>query len=107
MFWENFLALCVKIGKTPNNVCKELGFSNATATHWKQGAKPGSTSIKKISDFFCVSESDLLSDSISVKREADPQEETKRDRLRRLLDELSDEDLEKLEKIIDIVKKEK
>lgn len=54
MFWEKFVELCAEKNKYPNNVCKELQFSNATATHWKQGAKPNATTLKKVADYFGV-----------------------------------------------------
>lgn len=55
MFWKKFVELCAEKDKYPSKVCEELEFSNATATHWKQGAQPRATSIKKISDYFGVS----------------------------------------------------
>lgn len=60
MFWENFVKLCNSKNKTPNGVCKELGFSSATATYWKNGSIPRDTAIKKIADYFGVSTDDIL-----------------------------------------------
>ncbi|MBR1752844.1 MAG: transcriptional regulator [Ruminococcus sp.] len=60
MFWINFNSLCEQNGKTPNSVCKDLGFSNATATHWKNGTPPGSKSLAKIAEYFNVSTDYLL-----------------------------------------------
>lgn len=60
MFWNNFNSLCEKNGKTPNSVCKELGLSNAAATHWKNGTPPGSKSLTKIAEYFNVSTDYLL-----------------------------------------------
>lgn len=54
MFWEIFVALCNEKGTSPSAVCKEVGLSNATATHWKKGAQPGSYALKKLSDYFGV-----------------------------------------------------
>lgn len=61
MFWDVFLVLCANAGKSPNSVCKELGFSNATATHWKNGQQPRTSTLSKISDYFGVSTTYLLS----------------------------------------------
>lgn len=63
MFWENFCKLCEKNGIKPNFVCKELGFSNATATKWKKGATPTGTTLSKIADYFLVSTDYLLTGS--------------------------------------------
>lgn len=54
MFWEIFVSLCNEKGTSPSAVCKEVGLSNATATHWKKGAQPGSYALKKLSDYFGV-----------------------------------------------------
>lgn len=77
MFWEKFVELCAEKDKYPSKVCEELEFSNATATHWKQGAQPRATSIKKISDYFGVSveyfsietdEASLSSDTLDLSK---------------------------------------
>lgn len=47
MFWDNLIKLCNTNGISPNGVCAELGFSNAIATKWKNGAVPRHTTIKK------------------------------------------------------------
>ena len=60
MFWENLLSLCAKNSTTPSAVCKKLGLSNATATHWRQGAQPNPSTLKKLADFFNVSVDYLL-----------------------------------------------
>lgn len=69
MFWNNFEKLCVQRGISPNGVCKDLGFSNATATHWKQGAKPNNNTVKRIADYFGVSVDYLLGREASIKKE--------------------------------------
>ena len=60
MFWEVFEMLCKSKGLTANAVCKELGFSNATATKWKKGADPSGKSLQKIATYFGVSTDYLL-----------------------------------------------
>jgi transcriptional regulator with XRE-family HTH domain len=60
MFWENFVTLCNKKGKSPNGACAELGFSANTATKWKQGSVPRDTTLRKIADYFGVSVSYLI-----------------------------------------------
>lgn len=63
MFWDNFYNLCIERGIKPNAVCKELGFSNATATHWKAGKTPKSDTIQKIASYFGISTDYLLNGS--------------------------------------------
>lgn len=54
MFWDNFVILCNKKGKSPNGACAELGFSKNTATKWKHGSVPYDTTLQKIADYFGV-----------------------------------------------------
>lgn len=52
MFWTNFVNLCEKKSMSPNAVCAELGFSKATATHWKKGSKPNGEALIKLAEYF-------------------------------------------------------
>ncbi len=54
MFWEKFVQLCIKVGKSPNKVCAEIGYSTAISTKWKNGAVPRDTTLKKIADYFGI-----------------------------------------------------
>ena len=60
MFWERFAALCKQSNTSPNTVCKELGKSNATATHWKNGSIPKGDILSEIAQYFNVSVDYLL-----------------------------------------------
>ena len=62
MFWKNLCALCNAHNTTPNTVCKALGLSSATSTHWKQGAVPRDTTLQKVAEYFGVTVEDLLRD---------------------------------------------
>lgn len=61
MFWKNFVSLCNSRNISPSAVCKEIGLSNATATHWKKGATPGDVALAKVSLYFGVTKEQLLS----------------------------------------------
>lgn len=63
MFWEIFQRLCKQHNTSANAVCKELGFSNATPTHWKKGAVPKSDKLSKLADYFGVSSDYLMGKS--------------------------------------------
>ena len=54
MFWQNFVRLCSKVGKSPARVANELGLSNAVATSWKKGAMPRDSTLLQIADYFGV-----------------------------------------------------
>ena len=59
-FYEKFLLLCNQIGKAPNAVGKELGFSTGTITWWKKGKVPHPNTVRKIASNFGVSVDYLL-----------------------------------------------
>lgn len=60
MFWERFTKLCKDNSTSPNAVCKDLGKSNATATHWKNGSMPKGDILSKIAQYFNVTSDYLL-----------------------------------------------
>ena len=67
-FWNRFFTLCNEIGKAPNAVAKELGFSSGSVTWWKKGKAPQPNSIKVLADYFNVSV-DYLLGNIDIKNE--------------------------------------
>lgn len=54
MFWDKFLNLCNEKNISPNKMCADLGLSNATATKWKNGSAPRSTTLLLIAEYFDV-----------------------------------------------------
>lgn len=61
MFWDNFVRLCNRVGKYPNTVAAEVGVkSTGTVTGWKNGAMPRQSVLKKLCEYFGVTEADLL-----------------------------------------------
>lgn len=68
MFWENYLQLCNKVGKSANAVAAEIGFkSSGTVTGWKDGKMPYERNLKKIADYFGVTVDDLIGDDSAQK----------------------------------------
>ena len=63
MFYEKLQRLCASRGLSVTQFCKEVGLSNATATKWRQGAKPFHSSLYRISKFFDVEIEYLLDDN--------------------------------------------
>ena len=70
MFWNNYVKLCDTIGKKPNVVASELGFSSGSVSAWKQGRLPRGGTIQMIADYFGVDSNYLLNDN---NRELDTQ----------------------------------
>lgn len=54
MFYEKFVNLCVSKGVAPTVAAQEAGFSNATATDWKNGSKPRKANLLKLANYFDV-----------------------------------------------------
>lgn len=98
-FWDQFYTLCQSRGTKPNPVAKELGFSSATVTQWKNGSIPSSKSVSKIAEYFNVS-TDYLLGSETPKEELGETDQ-KILMLARKSRELSEEDKEKFLKILE------
>jgi len=107
IFWERFYQLCKEKGTKPNPVCEELGFSNATATHWKNGQLPGLASLEKIADYFNVSVDYLRGKSDIKKEQVTPDGVPASDELKKLLEEsstLSEEEVRKVREYVEFLK---
>lgn len=63
MFWDKYKLLCDKVRMSPTAVAKELGFSNATPSHWKSGADPSRKTMQIIADYFGVPIESLYDDT--------------------------------------------
>jgi len=63
IFFKIFKQLCEQRGTTPTALCKELGFSTAQPTHWKNGRVPNGKTLEEIANYFGVSVSYLLGES--------------------------------------------
>lgn len=85
MFWENYLQLCNKVGKSANAVAAEIGFkSSGTVTGWKDGKIPYERNLKKIADYFGVTVDDLIGDDSAQKEKPTAQGDGRRERLSKL-----------------------
>ncbi len=69
MFYDTFRKLCERKGISCNKAALEIGLSNATPTKWKKtGATPTGDTLRKIAEYFGVSESYLLGASAENKK---------------------------------------
>lgn len=60
MFYENYIRLCNRAGKSPSAVAQAVGLQKSTVTRWKRGALPTDATRFKIADYFGVPPDDLL-----------------------------------------------
>lgn len=63
MFYDNYIKLCAKMGKSPSGVAKEIGLSNAAANGWKKGKLPNETTLYKLSNYFGVPVTELTGEN--------------------------------------------
>lgn len=72
MFYDNFVALCASVNKTPAYVGRELGIDKSTISCWKaRKTKPSDVNAQKIADYFGVTVEELMSKGIKKERPAD------------------------------------
>nr|DAK88360.1 MAG TPA: helix-turn-helix domain protein [Caudoviricetes sp.] len=98
MFYDNFVALCASVNKTPAYVGRELGIDKSTISCWKaRKTKPSDVNAQKIADYFGVTVEELIGKGI--KKDPIPKDgavSEPKQKLRDLIDGLSDEQCEKL-----------
>lgn len=72
MFYDNFVALCASVNKTPAYVGRELGIDKSTISCWKaRKTKPSDVNAQKIADYFGVTVEELMGKGIKKERTAD------------------------------------
>lgn len=107
MFYDNFVALCASVDKTPAYVGRELGIDKSTISCWKaRKTKPSDVNAQKIADYFGVTVEELMGKGI--KKDPIPKDEvvgSAKQKLLDALDGLSDSQIEKLIGIIEEAKK--
>ncbi len=110
-FYDNYIKLCAAHGKSPTAASKEIGLSNATASGWKNGKKPSAVTKQKLADYFGVTVEELAGEEQKEKPNAlDGIELEKLSPARRALlealDGMDDENIMKIVRIAQAVKKE-
>lgn len=64
MFYDNFVALCASVNKTPAYVGRELEIDKSTISCWKaRKTKPSDVNAQKIADYFGVTVEELMGES--------------------------------------------
>ena len=76
MFWQNYVALCNSVGKSPSAVAIEIGLTNASASGWKRGAVPRAGVLAKLAEYFGVPLSALTEDTARKEPALTPDEQT-------------------------------
>lgn len=110
-FYENYLKLCEKAGKTPSAAALEMGLSKPTVNRWKKGGGATDATALKVASYFGVTIEELTGEEQKEKPNAlDGVELEKLSPARRALlealDGMTEENIMKLVRIAQAVKKE-
>jgi transcriptional regulator with XRE-family HTH domain len=111
-FYEKYLELCAKAGKSPSCVALEISLSKTTVNRWKNGGGVTDATALKVANYFGVSPEWLKGEtedpSAGIKKDPIPKDEVVSSAKQKLLDSvdgMSDEQLEKLLGLIEEAKK--
>lgn len=106
-FYEKYVQLCNQVDKSPSAVAIELKLGKPSVSRWKTGSKPRDSSILKVANYFGVSPEWLKGEtddpSAGIKKDPIPKDgavSEPKQKLRDLIDGLSDEQCEKLAGLI-------
>lgn len=110
-FYENYLKLCEKAGKTPSAAALEMGLSKPTVNRWKNGGGATDATALKVASYFGVTVDELTGEEQKEKPNTlDGIELEKLSPARRALlealDGMDDENIMKIVRIAQAVKKE-
>lgn len=110
-FYDNYIKLCAVHDKSPTAVSKEIGLSNAAASGWKNGKNPSAVTKQKLADYFGVTVEELTGEEQKEKPNTlDGIELEKLSPARRALlealEDMDDENIMKIVRITQAVKKE-
>lgn len=110
-FYENYLKLCEKAGKTPSAAALEMGLSKPTVNRWKKGGGATDATALKVASYFGVTVEELTGEEQKEKPNTlDGIELEKLSPARRALLEalegMDDENIMKIVRIAQAVKKE-
>jgi transcriptional regulator with XRE-family HTH domain len=110
-FYENYLHLCEKAGKTPSGAALEMGLSKPTVNRWKKGGGLTDATALKVAAYFGVTVAELKGEEQKEKPNTlDGIELEKLSPARRALLEalegMDDENIMKIVRIAQAVKKE-
>jgi transcriptional regulator with XRE-family HTH domain len=111
LFYLNFVRLCNSIGKSPSAVAEDMGLQRSSVTRWANGSAPRKATVEKIATYFGVDSKELTGEEQKEKPNAlDGIELEKLSPARRALLEalegMDDENIMKIVRIAQAVKKE-
>ena len=89
MFYDNYIRLCEKVGKSPSAVAIENGITKSNVTYWKKGRNmPSDVTLAKLAAYFGCTVSDLKED-VEQKEKPSAENDTELDETTKELVELA------------------
>ena len=104
-FYNKYVEMCNKIGKSPSAVSIEIGLSKSTVNRWKKGGSPTDATASKIASYFGVPVTYLLGkeEQKNPTTEIDSgMSKVKNEMIQKVM-QMSDEELQKLDLLLQIV----
>ena len=93
MFYDNYIRLCEKVGKSPSAVAIENGITKSNVTYWKKGRNmPSDVTLAKLAAYFGCTVSDLKED-VEQKEKPAPESGNELEILDKIIDNMSREEL--------------
>lgn len=109
MFKENFIRLCNERGEFPSVVCKQVGITPAAFSKWTDESVPRRATLMRIADYFGVTVDDLIGEQpfhvdLDLQRFAEKEKEPPMlARLNEVMKDMTEEELEDLEKYVEFI----
>lgn len=100
-FYENYLALCEKVGKSPSRVALEIPLSKPTVTRWSNGGGITDATARKVANYFGVTVEELMGEGI--KKDPVPKDEVVSEPKQKLLDAIDNLTDEQCSKLLGII----
>ena len=93
MFYDNYIRLCEKIGKSPSAVAIENGITKSNVTYWKKGRNmPSDVTLAKLAAYFGCTIAELTGE-MEQKEKPAPESGNELEILDKIIDNMSREEL--------------
>lgn len=102
-FYDRYVEMCNKTGKSPSAVATEMGLSKTAVHRWKNGGSPTDATAAKIASYFNVSVAYLSGKEENPTTKNDSGISAAKAALIKKVMQMSDEDLQKLDLLLRIV----
>ena len=110
-FYQRYIELCNKIGKSPSAVATEIGLTKPSVHRWKNGSNPTDATASKVASYFNVTVGFMMGLEETEKEEEKKEQSTeselsiKKKEFIQKVEQMTDAQIERLEQILALVEK--